>query len=238
MQKNYFFRNVVSIIAGYYESIIIYDVQQTHSITDLILFTCTKIFADFVDSYLHTTESVWIFPEKLGIPSWKFVGVLIRAIMLPAYLKPLTLIGLNEWNFFFKILFQKLLNFFFQTFFLKFCFKTFFLKFCFKTFFLKFFFKIFFHQFFFSPFKKKFFYPKLYVQNYFSDISFLKFFFKNFFRGLYCCWFPVSRDKTDSMNLCYEKYDIQQAVEIKVLFLGSVLTSHSSWKVQFPPCTA
>ena len=46
---------------------------------------------------------------------------------------------------------------------------------------------------------------KNFIQLFFSKF----FFFEGFTR-----WLPVYRDKTDSMYLCYEKYDIQQAVEI------------------------
>ena len=87
-------------------------------------------------------------------------------------------------------------------------------------------FVIYFSKIFFSKFSSKNFFPtffsnffsKFFFQNFFS-----KFFFRNFFQnffskfvfwGLYFRCFSVYTDKSDSMYLCYEKYDIQQAVEI------------------------
>ena len=62
---------------------------------------------------------------------------------------------------------------------------------------------------------------KIFSWNFFS-IFFPKIFFSNFFptfcqnfffSGFYSRPLPVYREKTNSMYLCYEKYDIQQAVE-------------------------
>ena len=52
----------------------------------------------------------------------------------------------------------------------------------------------------------KIFFIKLFSQTFFSN-----FFAKFVFWGLYSRYSPVYRDKTDSMYLCYEKYDIHQA---------------------------
>ena len=80
-----------------------------------------------------------------------------------------------------------------------FCFVIYYSKIFFvKTFFQHFFFKIFFQHFF----------SKIFFSNFISNL-FLKFIFEGFTLDT-----PVYRDKTDSMYLCYEKYDIQQAVEI------------------------
>ena len=77
-------------------------------------------------------------------------------------------------------------------------------------------------------------YPKLFPKFVFN-IFFLKFLFKIFFWGLYSWCLPVYRDKTNSMYLCYEKYDIQQAVEIglssrvmcKVFFFNSYCSHYT-----------
>ena len=66
------------------------------------------------------------------------------------------------------------------------------------------------------------FYPTFFVFNFFLTFFFqffpniffnffLKFFSNLLFYGVYSQCFSVYRDKTDSMYLCYEKYDIQQA---------------------------
>ena len=78
-------------------------------------------------------------------------------------------------------------------------------KFFFQYFFPNFFFKIVLHIFFQHL---KIFFPKIFSNN------FLPTFFQNlFFEGFTLGVLPVYRDKTDSMYLCYEKYD-KQNVEI------------------------
>ena len=78
-----------------------------------------------------------------------------------------------------------------------------------------------------------FIFPKLFFQYFFPKIFFRL--FQIFFWGLYSRCLCVYRDKTWSMYLCYEKYNIQQAVEIglssrvmcKVLFFGSYCSHHT-----------
>ena len=106
--------------------------------------------------------------------------------------------------------------------------------------FFKFFSKIFFTKFF---FQNSFF--KIFSQNFFSKMFFTicfsklsEIFLKNFFfeASFFKICISIYRDKTDSMNLCYEKYDIQQAVEIelssrvicKVLFFSSYCSHHTA----------
>ena len=60
----------------------------------------------------------------------------------------------------------------------------------------------------------KIFYSKFFLQILFANIFFPTFVQNFFFWGLYSRCLPVYSDKTDSMYLCYEKYDWQQAVEI------------------------
>ena len=65
------------------------------------------------------------------------------------------------------------------------------------------------------------FFPEILFLNFFSQLFFLNFFSKfisnfksNFFLTALLSMPPRLRDKTDSMYLCYDKYDLQQAVEI------------------------
>ena len=97
--------------------------------------------------------------------------------------------------------------------------KTFFVKSIFVNFFFQnVFTKIFFPKCFYQNFCWQIFFSKFFFLNFFFRFFFLKFFFQHFFSkiffwGLCSRCLPVYRDKTDSMYLCYEKYD-KQAVEI------------------------
>ena len=100
-----------------------------------------------------------------------------------------------------------------------------------EIFFIKTFFQNLFPNFFLNFFSKfffsKFFFPKFFFQ----------LFFKIFFRELYSRCLPVYRDKTDSMYLCHEKYDLQQAVEIGlqsclIRYFSSVHTVHITLDVK------
>ena len=70
----------------------------------------------------------------------------------------------------------------------------------------KFFIKTFFQHFF----------PKIFFQHFFPQNLFSNFFSKFVFWGLYSRCSPVYRDKTDSMYLCYKKYDIQANIAFRL----------------------
>ena len=96
-------------------------------------------------------------------------------------------------------------------------------------------------RFFLSKLFSNIFFPNFF-QIVFSQFLFKIFFSENFFPNFfflrfYCRCFPVYRGKTESMYLCYEKYDIQQAVEIGlqsrvIRYSSSVHTAHITLDVK------
>ena len=84
--------------------------------------------------------------------------------------------------------------------------------FCFGIYFSKIFFVTTFFEIFFFLFLSDNFFFKIFFLKFFFQI-FFQLFFNIFFWALHSRFLPVYRGKTDSMYLCYEKYD-KQAVEI------------------------
>ena len=108
-------------------------------------------------------------------------------------------------------------------------------KFFFQHFFFNFFNNIFFSTFFLQIFFLNFFFK--FFPQFFFKIFFPTFFQKFFFWGLHSRCLPVYRNKTDSMYLCHEKYDLQQAVEIGlqscvIRYSSSVHTAHITLDVK------
>ena len=108
-----------------------------------------------------------------------------------------------------------LLQFIFPKFFLSKLFSKLFSKIFFSKFFSHNSFSKFFFQNFFKIFLLKFFFQNLFPLMFF--LFFPKIFFPKFvFWGLYSRCSPVYRDKTDSMYLCCEKYDIEANIAFRL----------------------